>query len=100
MRKSIFDIITEYGINEGVNSILWQDDEYKQIQEKIDTLINEFTALGLSEKQRLLTDQLLTCYNESGACYGKITYQQGFRDCVSLLLEVGMIKGIRKDIAA
>ena len=93
MRKSIFDIITEYVINESVNSIVWQDDEYKQIQEKIDTLTNEFTALGLSEKQRLITDQFLTCY-------GKITYQQGFRDCVSLLLGVGMIKGIRKDIAA
>ncbi len=74
MRKSIFNIIMEYAINEGVNSILWQDDEYEQIQEKIDTLTNEFTAFGLSEKQRLLTDQLLTCYNDSGACYGKITY--------------------------
>lgn len=100
MRKSIFDIITEYAINEGVNSVVRQDDEYKQIQEKIDTLTNEFTALGLSEEQRLLTDRLLTCYNESGACYGKITYQQGFRDCVSLLLEIGMIKDIRGDIAA
>ncbi len=34
MKKSIFELITEYAINESVNCIVRQDDKYKQIQEK------------------------------------------------------------------
>ena len=37
-------------------------------------------------------DRLLTSYNESGAFYGRMTYQQGFKDCAALLVEIGLIK--------
>ncbi len=45
MKKSIFELITEYAINESVNCIVRQDDKYKQIQKKIDNLTNEFALL-------------------------------------------------------
>lgn len=92
MEKSIFDVITEYAANEGLTCTIQQDDEYKQIQEKIDALTSEFDGIGLSEEQWSLMDRLISAYNENGAYYGRLTYQQGFRDCAALLVEIGMIK--------
>ena len=92
MEKSIFEVITDYAVNEGLGSAVQKNDEYKRIHEEIDDLTSKFNALGLPKEQRLIVDRLLTSYNESGAHYGKMTYQQGFRDCASLLVEIGMIK--------
>lgn len=100
MEKNIFEVITEYAVNEGINCIIQQNDEYKQIQEKIDVLTNEFDELGLPKEQRLIVDRLISSYNESGAFYGKMTYQQGFRDCAALLVEIGMIKDGHREEAA
>ena len=88
----IFDVITDYAINEGLNRIMLQSDEHRQIQENMDKLTKEFDALGLPKEQRLIVDRLLTSYNESGAFYGRMTYQQGFKDCAALLVEIGLIK--------
>lgn len=100
MDKNIFEVITEYAVNEGLNNVILQSDEYKRIHEEIDDLTSEFNVLGLPKEQRLIVDRLLTSYNESGAYYGKMTYQQGFRDCVSLLVEIGMIKDGRMEESA
>ena len=72
-------------------------DEYRQIQKKINHLTSDFHELSLPEEQRLIIDDLLDCYNESGAHYGKMTYQQGFKDCVSLLVEIGIIGDLRME---
>ena len=100
MEKSIFEVITEYAVNEGLNCNIQQNDEYKQIQEKIDDLTNEFDELGLPKEQRSIVDRLISSYNESGAFYGKMTYQQGFRDCAALLVEIGMVKDGHREEAA
>ena len=92
MNENIFEVITDYAVNEGLNSGIQQNDEYKQIQKEIDDLTSKFNVLGLPKEQRLIVDRLLTSYNESGAYYGKMTYQQGFRDCATLLVEIGLIK--------
>lgn len=92
MCKNIFEVITEYAVNEGLNSVMRQSDEYRQIHGRIDELTKEFDGLGLPKEQRLVVDRLLSSYNESGAFYGRMTYQQGFRDCVSLLVEIGMTR--------
>jgi len=47
MDKSIFEVITDYAVNEGLNSVIRGGDEYRQIQEKMDSLTNEFDALDL-----------------------------------------------------
>lgn len=101
MDKNIFEVITDYAVNEGMCHILKQDDEYKQIQEKIDNLTIKFDEFGLPKEQRLLVDRLLDSYNESGAYYGKMTYQRGFKDCAALLVEIGVIKdgkGVKEDV--
>lgn len=100
MEKSIFEMITEYAVNEGVNAAIQQNDEYRQIQKKMNDLTSDFHEFNLPEEQRLIIDDLLDCYNESGAYYGKMTYQKGFRDCVLLLLEIGLIKDGKEEKVA
>lgn len=100
MGKSIFDVITGYATNEGLSPVLQHDEEYKQIVKKMDDLTEELDALGLSEAQRLAVDRLISAYNENGAYYGRLTYQQGGKDCVALLVEIGLIKdGKREGVA-
>lgn len=100
MEKSIFDVITDYATNERLSNVLQHDDKYKQIVQKTDDLTEELDALALSKEQRLLIDRLISAYNENGAYYGRLTYQQGFRDCAALLVEIGLIKdGKREELA-
>ena len=92
MRKSIFEVITEYGMDEGVNDMLMGNEEYGKIREKEELLAKEFDSFELTEEQRLTVDRIISSCNESGALYGKMTYQQGLRDFAALLVEIGMIK--------
>ena len=92
MGKSILEVITEYAVNERIGQILWQDEEYKQIQDKISSLTSELDVFDLSKNQRLAVEQLISFYNEDGALYGRKTYQKGFKDCVAFLVEIGLIK--------
>lgn len=92
MDKSILEVITEYAVNDGLNSILQQDSEYQRIQHEMDELIEKFQELNLPKEQCLLVDRLVSSHTECGALYGRMTYQQGFRDCASLLVEIGMIR--------
>jgi len=92
MKKSIFDIMKEYSINEGLDNILLQDEEYIKIQEKIVGQGEQFDKLNLPKDQCLIVDQLLSAHMESGAVYGKMAYRQGFQDCAALLLEMKLLK--------
>lgn len=92
MGDNIFDIITNYSVNEGINKSLLEDEEYRKIQKEIDEKIKRYKQLGLTKEQRLEVDRLISAHTASGACYGRITYRKGFHDCVSLLQEMGLIR--------
>ena len=92
MDKNIFDILTDNAINERLNDLLLQDNEYQKIQEEISNLIEQFNMLNLPKEQMLIVDKLLSAHTDCGCYYGRITYQQGFRDCTLLLREMELIK--------
>lgn len=100
MDKNIFEVLTEYAVNESVNIILLPKEEYKQIQNEIDSLTDELDKFILPKDLKVLIDRLISSYIENGALYGRMTYQQGMKDCATLLLEMGLIKDGRKDGAA
>ena len=91
MSKDIFEVLTEYAVNESVNIILLPNDEYKQIQNKIDSLTGELDKFILPKELKVFIDSLISSYIENGALYGRMTYQQGMRDCATLLGEMGLI---------
>lgn len=100
MEKSIFEILTENATNERLSEMLLWDAEYQRTQRKFDELLEELEATGLSKEQRLAVDRLISAQNEIGSRYGRLTYCQGFRDCASLLVEIGLVKdGKREDVA-
>ena len=71
MKRNIFDAMADYSINEGMDSLLLQNEEYIK---------------------SLIVDRLLSAYTESGSVCGKMAYRQDFQDCAALLLEKKLLK--------
>lgn len=90
--KSIFDVIAGYSVNEGLDKVLRQNTDYVKIQKNIDEQAEQLDSQNFTREQRLLIDRLVCAHTESGAFYGRITYKQGFRDCISLLREMELLK--------
>ena len=90
--QNIFDVITESSINERLDSTILQNEEYIKIQKKISENSSQLDKLNLTKEQLLVIDRLVCSHAESGAFYGKMTYKQGVKDCVSLLKEMDLIK--------
>ena len=67
MSKDIFEVLTEYAVNESVNIILLPKEEYKQIQNKIDSLTDELDKFILPKELKELIDSLISSYIENGA---------------------------------
>ena len=92
MQKNIFDRMTDYSMNEGMDGILLKNREYMEVQDKIEEQNLQFDKLNLTKEQCLVVDRLISAYAECGAVYGKLAYRQGFRDCAELLLEMKLLK--------
>ena len=92
MEKNIFEILMEHALNERFDEILFHDEEYRRLQNNMDKLLKNLDELSLSNAQMMVVDKLLAAHVESGNYYGKMAYQQGIRDCVLLLSEMGLLK--------
>lgn len=90
--RNVFEVITDYAVNERLNQVLLGNKQYQDIQRQIDNQIVLFDGLKLDKEQRLIVDRLVSLHAESGALYGRVTYQQGCRDCVALLQAMNLIK--------
>lgn len=90
--RNIFEVLTDYSVNERMNKVLLENEQYQEVQGKIDDQIELFNRLNLNKEQRRVVDGLVSLHTESGALYGRLTYQQGCKDCVTLLKAVGVIK--------
>lgn len=90
--KNIFEVITDYTVSERMIKILQNNEQYQKVQSQIGNQMSLLDELNLDKKKWLVVDRLLSLYTESGALYGRITYQQGYRDCVALLQSINLIK--------
>lgn len=90
--ENIFEAVTDYAINERMSKMLLGNWQYQKLQKRIDKQFELFDKLNLDRKQWLAIDRLLSLYVENGALYGRITYQQGYRDCVAMLQAMDLIK--------
>lgn len=92
MEKGIFDVMAGCSINERMDGLLLQNEEYIKMQNKIEEQIMLFDKLNLTKEQCLVVDRLISAHTESGVIYGKTAYKQGFQDCAALLLEMRLLK--------
>lgn len=90
--ENIFDAITDYTFNERMAKILQNNEQYQEVQSQIGDQMLLFDELNLDKEQWLVVDRLLSLHAQSGALCGRITYQQGYRDCVALLQAINLIK--------
>lgn len=89
---NVFEAITDYTVNERMIGILLEDKEYQEVQDQIASQTKLFEALHLEKEQWMVIDCLLALHAKSGALYGRITYQQGYKDCAALLQAMELLK--------
>ena len=71
-----------------LDEVINTDEEYRSVRKKQMMLQEKLDAIGLSEEQKAVIQELLTKSNESSAIYGKIVYKQGFRDGAKFMCEL------------
>ena len=91
MKKSVFDIITDSLVNERLDSILLQDQEYQKTMDEVDNLAKELKSYDLNQEETKVVNRLICAYLTQNDCHNKFAYQQGFTDCANLLQEIGLI---------
>lgn len=89
---SILEMITEHATNERLDNIILIDEKYISIQAEMDKLTDELDSLNLTQKQKTAVNDLIAANIAIGCYYTRAAYQQGFKDCVSLLREIGIIR--------
>lgn len=90
--EPIFEAITDYAVNEHMTKTLLENQPYQDVQRQIGNQIELFDKLNLDKEQWLIVDRLVSLHTESGALYGRIAYQQGYRDCAAILQAMNLIK--------
>ncbi len=89
MSDHMLDIIIKNS-DRRLDAVLFADEEYRQSDREISGRLRCLNRMKLTRRQERAVDRLLTAYNEQNACSSRIFYEQGFRDCVSLLKELGV----------
>ena len=90
--KTVFDSLVEQFINERLDNIMMQDTEYIKLQDELWENKEKFDKLNLAEPQYSIVEKLISIHIKVIELYGKKAYGQGFRDCVSMLQEIGVIR--------
>lgn len=92
MEKEFFDMITEYFINERLGDIMMQDEKYVRLQNKIWEHMEWLKEAGMDEEQHLAIEELLLLHIRSIDLYTQKAYEYGFKDCISAIRKLGLIK--------
>lgn len=90
--ENIFEALTDYFVNNRMIKILMANQQYQEVQSQIGSHMKLFDGLHLEKEQWLIVDRLLSLHTESGVLYGRIMYQQGYRDCAALLQAMNLLK--------
>ena len=88
---SILGIMADVLMNERLDELLQNNDEYIKTQNRIDEAIAQYDILNLPHEERRTVDNLISAYNAYGAYYAGMAYQQGMKDCMALLKETGAL---------
>ena len=77
MSDRILDLIIQNS-DRHLDALLYDNAEYRRIEREI--------SRGFQSRA---VDRLLSAYNAESACCYRLVYEQGFKDCISLLKEIG-----------
>jgi hypothetical protein len=75
-------------IKTALESSLITDLTYQNAVTEADNKLNKLLNLNLNENQRSAIDEAISENNYMGAEYGRVAYQQGFKDALELISEL------------
>ncbi len=87
----IFEKLINNSTVSRIDEELWKDNEYQNIQNGMQQIMEELESLQLTKAQTKVVDKVLSCYNSNSARYGEIAYKRGFLDCVELFKNIKLI---------
>ena len=85
MDKRVLEIITENLMNERLDSIVQNNEEYRQAEQETDKAICVLEGM-LSQEQQKALDDYLSAENHRSTVYTEISYKQGMKDILTLLV--------------
>lgn len=85
MDKRVLEIVMENLMNERLDDLVQNVEKYKQAERKADEAINMLEQILDREQQKAL-DHYLSAENHRAAVYAEISYRQGMKDLLSLLV--------------
>ncbi|MDE7320857.1 MAG: hypothetical protein K2N46_14135 [Lachnospiraceae bacterium] len=101
MNDYILNIIAD-DIHERMRDIIMQDEDFLKSEKEVIRYEKKYNTITseLSQEQCKIINLLLDSYNANNSAYAKATYKQGFKDCYTLLCEIGAIRRNSPDINA
>lgn len=89
MIKSVLDILTENLTNERLDHILQQNISYLEITDKVSNALHDLEKVDSDNKKiQKIIDRYDSIVHEQFALVIKLSYQQGMKDIVQLLLSL------------
>lgn len=87
--KSVLDILTENLTNERLDHILQQNVSYQEITDKVSKAFHDLEKIDSDKKEtQKIIDEYDSTMHEQFALVIKLSYQQGMKDIVQLLLSL------------
>lgn len=87
MDKRVLEIIMENLTNERLDDIVQGTEEYRQAEQETNRTINFLEGM-LDEVQQKTLDGYLSAENHRASVYSKISYKQGMKDILVLLISL------------
>ncbi len=86
--QEVFEKITECLGNERLDSIIIQNEEYRQAEEAANAASLKMYKVGLSEEGIEAFEQCLAALHTAGTVYNRLAYQQGMKDVASFFVSL------------
>lgn len=87
MDKRVLEIITENLMNERMDSIVRGVEKYTQAEQETDKTISVLEGM-LDQEQKNALDHYLCAENHRVSVYSEISYKQGMKDILTLLVSL------------
>lgn len=87
MDKRVLEIITENLTNERLDSIVQNNEEYRWAEQETNKTICVLKGILNQEQQKAL-DDYLSAENHRASVYTEISYRQGMKDILTLLVSL------------
>ena len=79
------------------DALAWADETYLNDRRDEHELERQYENLDLTKEQRKLINDYIACTLSSNQRYADISYMCGVKDTVSLLVSLGLIKGVEAE---